>query len=210
MRVQEMNIVQVPSPNHRDRQGTTPEAVVVHIAEGTMAGMDSWFGTVTSAVSAHFGVGRDGAIHQYVALTEAAWANGIIEPFHTAALVDENGGMNPNRWTVSIEHEGTYPEEPTPAQFEASAQLTAWLFDSLLLKGGASGVAVDRKHILRHADISPVSRPHCPGWSDATLERYIARVQAILTPPVSDPKADKVRAEMARHAAAIEQILGGG
>ena len=173
---------QVPSPNHSSRQGTVPEAIVLHIMQGTLAGADAWFAHPTAQVSAHYGVGKDGTIHQYVALSEAAWANGGIEHGHAAELVDENGGMNPNRWTVSIEHEGVYPDGLTMVQFEASTQLAAWLFDSVLLVGGASGVAVDRKHILRHSDISPRSKPICPGWPETTLQAYVERVEQLLRP----------------------------
>ncbi len=85
-------LTQVPSPNYSSRQGVAPEAVVVHIMQGTLAGCDSWFTSPASQVSAHFGVGKDGTVHQYVALADAAWANGVVEAGHTAALVDENAG----------------------------------------------------------------------------------------------------------------------
>ena len=175
----------VGSPNYSARTAS-PEAIVLHVAQGTQPGMDSWFNQIASQVSAHFSISKTGVVHQYVWLTNAAWANGVIEAGYTAALVNENGGMNPNRWSVSIEHEGFYPEEPTPAMFEASVQLSAWLFKNVLLVSGATGVAVDRKHILRHGEISAVSRVNCPGWSDLTMDLYVKRVAEILAqkPPV--------------------------
>lgn len=194
MTVTKPDMKYVGSPFFSSREGTSPEAIVLHIAEGTLAGVDSWFNNPAAEVSAHFCVGKTGEIHQYIYLENAAWANGKIEAGYTAALIDENGGMNPNRWTVSIEHEGFYAQEPTADQFEASAQLSAWLFDSLLLTGGATDVAIDRKHILRHADISPKNKGRCPGWSDLTIARYIARVREIVAgPPSVDPRLIQAR-----------------
>lgn len=166
----------------RLRGGVRPEAVVLHIAGGTLAGMDAWFNNPAAGVSAHFGVGKDGQVHQYVSITDTAFANGSIEPGYVAKLIDENAGINPNRWTVSIEHEGVTGETLTPAQWDASTRLTAWLFAAHLFTGGATGVAVDRDHVLMHRDITPRTRARCPGWSEPYHERYIARVRALLTP----------------------------
>lgn len=167
----------IGSPFFSDRGGDSAEAIVLHIADGTLAGCDSWFNDPTAKVSAHFCIGKDGAVHQYIYLSNGAWANGIIEAGYTAALITENGYDNPNSWTISIEHEGNWPETPTAAQYAASVALTAWLFKNVLFTGHATGVKVDRKHILRHADISPLSRANCPGWPDALLNQYIADVQ---------------------------------
>lgn len=165
------------------RGGVAPEAVVLHIAEGTLAGMDAWFANPASGVAAHFGVGQDGRIHQYVPWHLAAYANGAIEPGYTARLINENPGINPNQWTIAIEHEGRSGELLTPEQFDASTRLTAHLFAMHLLAGGASGVAVDRDHILMHRDITPGSRARCPGWDEAYHGRYIARVRELLAAP---------------------------
>jgi hypothetical protein len=148
----------------RLRGGVHPEAVVLHIAAGSLAGMDSWFGNPAAGVSAHFGVGKDGRVHQYVSLDDTAFANGIVEQGHTARLIDDNPGINPNAWSCSIEHEGFTGDTLTSEQWDASTRLTAWLFAAHLLAGGASGVAVDRDHILRHADITARTRARCPGW----------------------------------------------
>jgi N-acetylmuramoyl-L-alanine amidase len=166
----------------RPRGGVRPEAVVLHIAEGTLAGMDAWFNNPAAGVSVHFGVGKDGRVHQYVSVDDTAFGNGVVEQGNTARLIRENAGINPNAWTCSIEHEGFTGETLTPEQWEASTRLTAWLFSAHLLAGGATGVAVDRDHILRHADISPRTRSRCPGWPEPYHEGYIARVQRLLAP----------------------------
>jgi N-acetylmuramoyl-L-alanine amidase len=166
----------------RQRGGIRPEAVVLHIAEGTLAGMDAWFSNPASGVSAHFGVGKDGRVHQYVSVDDTAFANGVVEQGNTARLIRDNPGINPNAWSCSVEHEGFTGETLTPEQWQASTRLTAWLFAAHLLAGGATGVAVDRDHILRHADITPRSRARCPGWLEPYHEGYIAQVQQLLAP----------------------------
>src|SRR5581483_4820268 len=126
--------------------------------------------------SAHFSVAKDGRIHQHVALDDTAFANGIVQTGHTARLIDDNAGLNPTLWTVSCEHEGMSGESPTPAMFDASTRLCAWVFATRLLSGGASAVAVDRDHIIRHAEISPIDRAGCPGWPEPVITAYVARV----------------------------------
>ena len=166
------------------RGGVAPEAVVLHIAEGPLSAVDATFNEVhdpeEGPTSAHFCVAKDGTIHQYVNTGDTAFANGIIEEGFTARLIDENPDLNPNQWTISIEHEGETGDEVTPEQFDISTRLTARLFQEILLTSGASGVEVDRDHILRHADITPINREDCPGWSEEFIADYIARVRTLL------------------------------
>ncbi|MFB6364454.1 N-acetylmuramoyl-L-alanine amidase, partial [Paenibacillus elgii] len=106
--------------NSNDRGGIVPVSIVNHISAGTMSSMDSWFRSPGNKVSsAHFGVARDGRIHQYVKIERMAWANGITTdriPLAKAPIV-KDFGINPNLYTVSIEHEGT-DGELTEAQFQ--------------------------------------------------------------------------------------------
>lgn len=173
----------VGSPFYSPRNGFAPEALVLHIADGTLAGCDSWFNTTSAQVSAHFCVGKKGEIHQYVYLSNGAWANGAIEAGNTAKLITENNYDNPNDWTVSVEHEGIGGDQPTDAQFNASVTLASWLFKNVLLVSGATGVAADADHILRHSAISPKSRARCPGWTDDVLSRYIQAVKEQISAP---------------------------
>ena len=57
-------------------------AIVDHIMSGTLTGTDSWFANPVSKVSSHFGVGKNGEIHQYVDLDNPAWANGGVNNGH--------------------------------------------------------------------------------------------------------------------------------
>jgi N-acetylmuramoyl-L-alanine amidase len=58
------------------RQGFRPEAVVIHMMGGTLAGTDSWFNNPHAGASSHFGVGKSGQIHQYVGESDTAFHAG--------------------------------------------------------------------------------------------------------------------------------------
>jgi N-acetylmuramoyl-L-alanine amidase len=138
-----------------------PIAIVVHTMGGTLQGTDSWFRNPTSYVSAHYGVGLDGRVHQYVDLANVAWANGVVEPGNRwadvldAAHAGALGPLNPNLLTVSIETEDLGRGQT----FVSDAQMHGVLV--------AASAAVMRYPSIRvvtgHDVISPTSRAHCPG-----------------------------------------------
>lgn len=172
-----------PQNQSEGRGGVLPEAVVLHIAAGTLPGMDAWFNNPASGVSAHYGVGKAGDIHQYVAVGNTAFANGIVEDGHRPGLIDDNlaAGHRPNAWTISIEHEGQSGDRLSLAQWRASTALAAVLFrDHILPHAAQTGAAVNRDRILMHRDISPKSRPMCPGWDEAYQAAYIAEMARLL------------------------------
>ncbi|MGH2584240.1 MAG: N-acetylmuramoyl-L-alanine amidase [Dehalococcoidia bacterium] len=184
-----------PDNFERGRDGVAFEAIVVHIAEGSLAGIDSWFNDPRARASTHFAVGKGGAIHQYIDLADTAYGHGAIEPGYTARLIDENRrqdgvAISPNRWAVGIEHEGRSGDAMTRPQFDASTRLAAWLFAAVLIPGGATGVAIDRDHVLRHGEISPRSRARCPGYTEEALREYVARVRELVhgAPAAPDPR----------------------
>jgi hypothetical protein len=78
--------------------------------DGTLAGTDSWFMNPSAQVSAHFGVGKHGAVHQYVDTSVVAWAE-----------------ANYNGEAISIEHEGNSGDSLTPQQIAADIPLIRWL-----------------------------------------------------------------------------------
>jgi N-acetyl-anhydromuramyl-L-alanine amidase AmpD len=151
-----MNIQWKGSPNFElYRRGYKPLAIINHIMCGTLAGTDDWFSRTESGVSAHFGVGKDGSIHQYVNELSTAWANGRLSTPDQAWL-SQFPAVNPNLWTISIEHEG-YPEDGlTEAQTQATIELHKYLVDKFQ-------IPVDDVHITGHFRIDSVSRKDCPG-----------------------------------------------
>lgn len=174
-----MNILNVPSPNFSSgRKGYRPEAIVIHIMEGTLAGTDSWFRNTQSKVSAHYGIGVNGEVHRYVQESDTAWHAGrvhapqwtLIKPAATAGMY-----LNPNYYTIGIEHEGKNDSEWTDAMYESSAALVADI-------AGRWRIPIDRSHVIGHREI--YSLKTCPG-SVVKLEKIVemARQKAGALPP---------------------------
>ena len=106
-------------------------AVTLHVIEGSLSAADSWFNNPDAEVSAHFGVGFDGRLHQYVGIHDVAYHAGRVLLPTWVGLVE---GVNPNTVTVGIEHEGNGTEPwPAPMIF-ASAVLSAWLCERFTLQ----------------------------------------------------------------------------
>jgi N-acetyl-anhydromuramyl-L-alanine amidase AmpD len=97
-----------PVPN-KNNGGITPRMVIVHIMEGTLDGTDSLFHNPASQVSAHFGVGKDGQVYQWVDTDDMAWH-----------------AMDANAYAIGIENEGHCGEVLTKLQLASNAAIFAW------------------------------------------------------------------------------------
>ena len=158
----------IGSPHRtKGRAGFRPEAVVIHIMEGTLAGTDSWFQNPQSKVSTHYGIGKQGQIHQYVGETDTAYHAGRRSNPSWVGIKPQN----PNLYTIGIEHEGDANSAWPTAMYEASARLvrdicTRW------------SIPVDRDHIIGHREI--YDRKTCPGHV-VDLDRLVrmAREEAL-------------------------------
>ena len=149
------------SPNRtRGRHGSHPEAIVVHIMEGTLRGTDEWFANPESNVSAHYGIGQDGGIHQYVAEGDTAWHAGRVER-PTWDLLKE--GVNPNRYTIGIEHEGHADTPWSEEMYRTSAALIRDVANRW-------SIPIDRDHVVGHREIFAAKT--CPGHQ-VDLERLV-------------------------------------
>lgn len=102
----------IGSPNHYNgRNGYAVTHITLHIMVGHLAGTDSVFLNPGSQASAHYGIGADGAIHQYVSENDGSYS-------------DANFASNNS--TISIEHEGGMAGIPcTKACMDNSARLCA-------------------------------------------------------------------------------------
>ena len=91
-----MNVQWVGSPNYyKGRGGFSVTHITLHIMVGYLAGTDSVFSRPDSQASAHYGIGADGTIHQYVSESDGSCSD--------ANYVSNNS-------TISIEHEGGLPQ----------------------------------------------------------------------------------------------------
>ena len=150
--------------NKSNRRGYMPCIIVNHVVDGSAVSCDSWFRSPNNNISsAHFLVTKTGEIKQYVKIEDNAWANGLsLNNLHraTAGIVNIMG-VNPNWYSVSIEHEG-HTGELTTAQLNASIWLHQYIQLYIFDTWGHT-LAFNRQDILGHHEIDPVTRPYCPG-----------------------------------------------
>jgi len=164
-----INAQWIGSPNKQaGRAGYRPEAIVIHIMEGTLAGTDSWFKSAQSSVSAHYGIGQNGDIHQYVAEGDTAWHAGRT---YNCTWKGRRPGVNPNLNTIGIEHEGQDNTAWSVQMYQASAELMADIANRW-------SIPLDRDHVVGHREI--YGHKTCPG-SKVDLDHLIdlARHQVV-------------------------------
>lgn len=175
-----MNIIQKKSPNFGvGRSGYRPDLIAIHIMAGSLAGTDSWFAAPESQVSSHYGIGFNGEVHQYVQENDTAWCNGRVDN-PTSKIVLSRPGVNPNKYTLSIENEGQDLSIVHEAQINAIVELvkamaTKW------------SIPIDRDHIIGHYEIYS-KKPDCPATNKSIIDRIVRQASATQVPPkVSDP-----------------------
>lgn len=154
-----------PSPNFtKGRNGRVPTAIVLHVMAGSIAAADSWFADPYSNVSAHYGIAKDGTVHHYVHESDMAWHAGQPNQSSWDLLVP---GVNPNLYTIGIEHEGGPADIWPDAQKQASAELVAAV-------AARWNISIDREHIIGHYQIDGVNRPNCPAYDKSIIDQIIS------------------------------------
>lgn len=109
-----MNISWIGSPNYtKGRQGASIDKIVCHWMAGTLSSTDSVFQNTTRQTSAHYGVGQDGQVHQYVKESDTAW---------------HAGNWDANITSVGIEHEGGPGIPITDSVYQTSGELIAGIW----------------------------------------------------------------------------------
>lgn len=160
------------NPSNYSTGRITPKFIVIHIMSGTLEGTNAWFNNPAAQVSAHFGVGRNGEVVQYVDTEETAWAEAQL-----------------NGVSISVEHEGFSGQSLTPQQLSADKALFKWIAET---HGIHLAMTYDQNSptggVIPHGKINegPLSHPDCPG------DPVIANIEALLRimdapPPSSVP-----------------------
>lgn len=150
-----MTIRWIGTPNHTPgRGGQAVDHITLHIMAGTLAGTDAHFANPASQVSATYGIGADGTIHQYVSENDTAWA-------------DANGLSN--QTGISIEHQGGLSSIPCTRQcMDASAELCADIARRYgwgkLVHNGISG------NVYLHREIPGSTHATCPDLAPNGLD----------------------------------------
>jgi hypothetical protein len=113
--------------------------IVIHIAQGSYSGTINWFKNPRANVSAHYVVGRRGAIAQCVHNADIAW---------------HAGNWTYNRRSIGIEHAGYASQRWTDRMYRSSAKLSAYLCRRF-------NIPVNN-HIIGHRSVPGVAT-RCPG-----------------------------------------------
>ena len=188
----------------------TVEAIVIHLIDGSQAGCDATFAdpTLIKKRSAHYSVGRSGKIHQYVDERDTAFHCGVVDKPTWEGLKKAADGtiINPNYYTIGIEHEGRVQDEWSPEMYAASSELMRQIvtrFPTLQ--------PLTRRNVVMHREIRATKS--CPG-PKADLARLISGAGG---PPVTEPQALRARTNVnvrrgqpSNDSAAGEDDSGGG
>lgn len=161
-----------PSPNMTTGGMLDWHLFAFHIEQGTEAGTISWFSQGRSQVSAHFSIGKDGAVHQHVDTKDKAWAE-----------------ANGNPHTISCEFEGMSGDSLSPAQLASAGALLAWCHTV----HGVVLVVTDNplgKGVIGHSlgGVAWGNHPNCPGYPILGQRQKVVDRALALTAPVSLPK----------------------
>ena len=179
-----------PRNFHAGREGRRPEAIVIHVMDGSLAGTGAWFNNPGARVSAHYGIGKDGQVHQYVRESDAAFHVGTVDrPIWPGIRLEQGKVVNPNLYTIGIEHEGRgaslalWPGKMRAASLALAADIVRrW------------SIPIDDLHIIPHCAIRR-SKPDCPG-KGLDLDAYVRDLRGQVAPtpsPRERPFAATVR-----------------
>jgi N-acetylmuramoyl-L-alanine amidase len=169
-----------PSSNFRSgRHGYRPEAIVIHVMDGSFAAGESVFSDPNTQKSAHYGIAADGTTHQYVLENDTAFHAGIVVNPTWPLL---KPGVNPNLYTIGIEHEGRADDIWPDAQLDASAALVQAI-------AARWAIPLDTDHFVRHHEIRQSKT--CPGNWLVDLSTILSRIPS--TPAATPTASSTIR-----------------
>lgn len=166
-----------------NRNGYTPQAIVLHIQEGTSkTSLAYWLNTPGVQASSNVMVNRDGTLLRIIWDVDGPWTNGDVNSpsARGQAIIARNGNTNPNNYSLTIEAEGYATQDLTPAQ----ATTLCWMVWEWMNR---YNLTID--DIYRHADFNNVTRSNCPG---VYYPKVIAMLQNALGGQPVSRKFDKV------------------
>lgn len=149
------------------------DQIVIHVTEGSASSVREWFANPKAEVSAHYMVTVTGTVDQFVDEDNQAWHAGRVwEP--TAPLVAQRPNVNPNAYSIGIEHEGDGTKPLTPPQLAASLSLTSDIC-------ARRKIPIDRVHIVGHHEV--YAKKTCPGAIN--VDDYVRALRSVAFLPAS-------------------------
>lgn len=180
--------IKAPGKVTGDR-GDFPILYIVIHGTGWPASFDYWVNNAPTASAVTYMIAKDGRIAQFESEASQHWGNGVMTATSGIWIDWENryagnSAYDPNRITISIEHEkhGLKNEDLlTPEQQAASFTLITDIIrrnDSIPIQRGDTSMAGG---IIPHSSVNPVYRSYCPGpypW-DEMLAYVRANVRGV-------------------------------
>ena len=180
-----MTITRMPCAPRNFRTGRPShlriEAVVIHLIDGSIQDADAAFtnNARTHPRSAHYVVSRTGEVRQYVDEDDTAFhAGNVVTPTWAGLKKGPDGkDINPNFYTIGIEHEGRANDDWPDAMYTASAGLLR-----AIAERHPQLRPLSRANVVLHRDIR--GDRTCPGHV-ADLTRLLALAGDV---PVDTPR----------------------
>jgi N-acetylmuramoyl-L-alanine amidase len=166
----------VGSPNFWEGRRDV-QAIIYHTEVGTESGTEAEFQNAARQVSAHYSIGLDGTVHQYVEERNSAWHAGANWPDST----------NANTRTIGVEREDRAdPTTPmSPAQKAAWTALMGYLCQKYSVP--AQVVGNGERGLISHHLINPV-HSGCAGTAvEAVAQEFCSSGGVIVNPKLSAP-----------------------
>jgi len=164
------------------------EAVVIHLIDGSQVGCDATFldNNLTDPRSAHYSISKSGVIHQYVDEQDTAFHSGrVVNPTWPGLKLGSDGRpVNPNLYTIGIEHEGRPNDEWPDEMYIASAALLR-----AIAERNPALSTLSERNVAMHRQIR--ADKSCPGFK-FSLQRLL--LEAGQSPPdvLSSPTAVRI------------------
>ena len=192
-----LKIIQKPVPNFTKGRGQyRPEIIVIHIEKEPMLGSKEaiYSEFINNEKSSHYCVNKDGSIWQFVKDEDTAWGNGRVDN-PASKYVLSHLGINPNLYSISIEHEVLEyePKGINELQYQTTAKLLQELSEKWL-------IPLDREHIIGHREI--YSLKSCPGNID--ISRLISITYPLKDKPILTNEYNKLQTQLTL----LEKLVG--
>lgn len=183
----------------------SPDMIVLHNTGGErLSSAHWWFLNPSSQTSAHYLVGLDGEVRQYVDLRNGAFCNGTStnptsNAYHkkSTSLNVQSRAFNANLYTVSIEFVGNVNTKLTEAQLQTAVELIRHIHAEVKRIWGRE-IKLDRTHIIGHYEVVPETRGYCGKkiQFNEIIEMLKKKDEPLIVPiPEPVPQPEKVQPE---------------